>query len=194
MAEFDKAHWFTAKWEGGISDHPSDRGGYTAFGVSTEFLKDFVKTPANALFMNDIGLGGQINRHLMKKIDAKKAALIFRRAFWEPLKASLYRQDLATVLYDAAVNCGKSASVKFAQRAFNDTGAKTVLAVDGIPGPKSHAAFLSASSRLAVIAIQKRRDYFNSIASNRPSQKVFLRGWLNRANDLAAYISKFADD
>lgn len=193
MAEFDKAHWFTAKWEGGISDHPNDRGGFTAFGVSTEFMKDFVKKPGNVIFLDSIGLGGQVNRHLMKKIDAHKAALIFKRAFWQVLEPDLFRQDIATVLYDGAVNHGTATSVRLVQRAYNATNPKTVLATDGILGPKSRAVLLAADSRLARLAIQKRREYFEAIVNNRPSQKCFLRGWLNRVNALSDYIRKFED-
>jgi len=38
-ASFEAAHAFTARWEGGLVDHPDDPGGVTNFGVSLRFLQ-----------------------------------------------------------------------------------------------------------------------------------------------------------
>lgn len=37
---FQLAHAFTARWEGGLSDHPSDPGGITNHGVSLRWVQD----------------------------------------------------------------------------------------------------------------------------------------------------------
>ena len=39
MADFLKAHAFTARWEGRLVDHPSDPGGITNYGVSLRWLR-----------------------------------------------------------------------------------------------------------------------------------------------------------
>ena len=39
MGDFAKAHAFTARWEGGFTDHPADPGGVTNHGVSLRFLR-----------------------------------------------------------------------------------------------------------------------------------------------------------
>lgn len=40
---FQLAHAFTARWEGGLSDHPSDPGGITNHGVSLRWVQDLAR-------------------------------------------------------------------------------------------------------------------------------------------------------
>lgn len=192
MADFTKAHYFTAKWEGGISDDPQDRGGFTAFGVCTMFMKDFIKKPGNAAFLESLGLTGVVNRAFMKKIDARRAAKIFRREFWDPFCLSAYAQAPATVIYDAGVNCGAKTSLRIFQQAINNVlpKGKTRLVVDGLHGPKTHQAILDYGEKAAYGAIELRKARYRNIVKSRPGQNVFLRGWLNRADDLAQYIKR----
>ena len=39
MGNFEKAHEFTSRWEGGYVNHAADPGGATNFGISLRFLK-----------------------------------------------------------------------------------------------------------------------------------------------------------
>lgn len=41
------------------------------------------------------------------------------------------------------------------------------------------------SLALSKMLIIKRLNFYESIVKSRPSQKVFLRGWLRRSSDLA---------
>lgn len=184
MGNFDHAHAFTAKWEGGISDHPADRGGYTAYGVCEEFLKDFAKR--NRDFLHEIGVSLPVCRANMKKITRSVAAQILGREFWVGLDAMA--EPCATVTYDASVNHGRLRGVKLTQQAANlVTGAK--IAVDGVTGPKTREACALAPLAVALKAVELRENFFRNIVKNNPSQKVFLKGWLNRAADLRRYIS-----
>lgn len=191
MAEFQKAQWFTARWEGGISDHPADKGGYTAFGVCMEFMKDFAANPANRALLAQLGLAGAVNRGLMKKIDAGKAARILRSAFWDPHSLDEFAQIPAVIIYDASVNCGMRTGLRFMQQALNRT-ASTRLDTDGIMGPKTRAALLAHGDAAADCAMHQREAYYNNIVAKNPSQKVFLKGWLNRLNDLRQYVARLA--
>ena len=40
---FDTAHTFTARWEGGLTDHPADPGGLTKYGVSLRWVQDLAQ-------------------------------------------------------------------------------------------------------------------------------------------------------
>ena len=40
---FERAHAFTARWEGGLVDHPDDPGGITNHGVSFRWVKDLAE-------------------------------------------------------------------------------------------------------------------------------------------------------
>lgn len=193
MADFNEAHRFTAKWEGGISDHPADSGGYTAYGVCWAFLNDLYNTASGRKFLAGMGIAGPITRQLMtKKIDREAAARIFRFHFWDGQKiGELESQSLATVWYDLIVNHGIGGGGRMLQQALNNV-MKSGLAVDGVIGPKSRAALKTASGKACALeAVRVRENFFRNLAAKKPSQKVFLKGWLNRAADLRDYVSGF---
>lgn len=195
MADFMKAHEFTAKWEGGISDHPADRGGYTAYGVCFAFLNDLYNEKAGRAFLASLGIKGPITKTLMiKKIDRNVAAEIFRFYFWDGQKiGELESQTLATVWYDMAVNHGKGGGGRMIQQALNNAE-KAKLVVDGVIGPLSLAALKKArGSRCALEALRIRENFYRNLVARRPSQKSFLKGWLNRAADLKRFIARFED-
>lgn len=198
--KFNKAHIFVQKWEGGISDHPADKGGYTAYGVCTAFMRDFMAKPANRVWAgSELGLeipkGGCVDRAFMRKITKDMAARIFKRAFWDALDLDSHSLKTAVCVYDCAVNSGSGRSVRLLQQAHNNLKSKTAaaLVVDGLIGPKTHAAIkaLAASRETELVneLIRLRELFLRNIVKSNPSQSVFLKGWLNRTADLRKYVS-----
>lgn len=187
---FQKAHAFTAKWEGGLSDHPSDPGGLTKYGVCIVFLKDFAKS--ESAFLKDICVKLPVTDDTIRQLTKDQAAFIFKRAFWDKVKCGDLPLRPAVLLYDMAVNHGAKTAVKLCQRGVNAVFGKGTLVEDGLMGPKTRDALSKDTLALALAIIQKRRDYYQAIVANNPSRKVFLKGWLNRANDLEKYIRGIA--
>ena len=60
---------------------------------------------------------------------------------------------------------------------------QTLLGVtaDGIVGPKTIAK-LNATPDIVDKVYKARKDYFEAIVKNNPSQKKWLKGWMNRLN------------
>ena len=89
-------------------------------------------------------------------------------------------------MLDITVNHGGGGMARIAQRACNALGAK--LEVDGKYGPKTKSAIFEIAGKnpksFAVELCNWRADYFNRIVANNPSQKVFLKGWMNRVTEL----------
>ncbi len=184
---FVAAHQFTAKWEGGLSDHPADGGGLTAYGASLAFVGDLAKTAAGKNFLRQIGVGPlPVCRETILSLSRAQAAAMFEREFWTKLDLDALDGALAAVIYDGAVNCGPARSVKFAQRAANKIR-NARLVCDGILGPLSKAALAKPDAALLLAMCGERKDYCRAIVKNRPSQQVFLKGWLNRVNALEKF-------
>lgn len=184
-ADFFKAHEFTARWEGGLSDHPADNGGLTAYGASLKFVQGIAGTQGGRNFLQQIGVVLPVTRQTMRLVTADQARAMFRLEFWDALGLDCLPQRPATMLYDAAVNCGRAQSVKLAQRGYNCCvfhGVK--LAVDGKLGPLTRKALQQDTDTIVRAVIQARRDFYNDLAAARPSQGVFLKGWLNRCDSL----------
>lgn len=187
---FTIAHKFTAKWEGGESDHPDDGGGLTKYGVSLKFLGGLSGTQSNRDVLERMGIRLPITRQVIYDLTRDQAASLFRWQFWDKLRLSLIPLRPAVVLYDAAVNSGPAQSVKLAQRGYNRCVAYgQPLVVDGIMGPATRAAMQLADTDKALTAMLDAREaFFQTIVANNPSQQVFLRGWINRVDDLRRYV------
>ena len=171
---FHRAHAFTAHWEGGFSDHPADTGGLTAYGASIKFVQGIAATQQGRDWLQRIGFRLPVNKASMRSVT--------------PDMAEAFRP--ACALYDAAVNSGCAQSVKLAQRGYNACvgpyGVK--IEVDGILGPRTRASLACDTDALIRAVIQARRDFYEGLARDKPSQAVFLEGWLNRADALEKFL------
>lgn len=164
---FDKAMEFVFKWEGGLCEDKNDRGGITNYGVSLAFLKT-VKPDATR---EDI-----IN---MTKDDA---ADLFYKNFWLPCHCDELPDRIAFVVFDTAVNTGVKQASKFLQRVI---GVKD----DGVIGKDTLAAvdemfmdYEMSEDFMVAEYMKKRAQFYKDIVKKRPSQEVFLKGWLNRTS------------
>lgn len=185
QGSFQDAHEFTAKWEGGLSDHPADRGGLTAYGASISFVQGIADTASGKNFLQAIGVDVPVTKAVMRQLRPGQVATMFRREFWDPLRLDELPFRQAALLYDAAVNSGRAQAVKLSQRGYNRCVLHGVkLAVDGILGPMTRKALQNDTDAVVKAIIQARREFYESLVESAPAQRVFLNGWLNRANAL----------
>ena len=190
MDNFSIAHKFTLSWEGGESDDAADSGGFTKFGVSTAFLTDIASTQAGRDVLNSMGVILPVTRNTIRSLTETQAAGLFRWQMWNTLSLDLIPLRPAVVIYDAAVNSGPRQSVKFAQRGYNACVTYgQPLDADGIMGPATRKAMQQADTdKILMAMIDQREKFFNDLVRAKPSQEVFLRGWLNRVTDLRRYV------
>jgi lysozyme family protein len=89
---------------------------------------------------------------------------------------------LAIAHFDTIVNTGITQGAKFLQRCLN-------VKDDGIVGPGTLAA-LAASDQNSLIPgyLDQRRFFYQKIVLVNPKLQEFLKGWLNRVNDLEEII------
>ena len=189
LTAFDLAHTFTAKWEGGLADHPADPGGITNFGVSLRFLQNFAQNQDNREWLARIGIILPINERAIRTLNADHARHIFKRFFWDGMKLDNLPLLTSIATYDAAVNTGRGQSVKFLQRACNTLPGER-LEVDGLIGPKTYARAQESKpdSLLAGLCINERDTFYKCLVSGKPNYSPFLQGWLNRIAALRKYI------
>lgn len=161
--------------EGGYSDHPADRGGKTNMGITEGTL---ARAYAN----------GIVGHKDVKKLTRDEAAKVYDALYWGPSGAGQMPWPLCLLHFDAAVNHGLGGAGKQLQRTINRIKGP-VLAVDGAVGPATFAALKDIEIKFFCLELLKtRKEYFETIVRNNPSQKVFLKGWLNRIEKLKKYI------
>jgi len=169
---------FTLRWEGSkFTDDPADPGKATSHGISYRFLKNLPVKDA------DFNADGSITWQDVHAIDAEIAIRIYRRFFWESLRGDKLPGNLAMVMFDTAVNCGRSRAVKWLQYGL---GVKQ----DGILGPRTVEAVgvlnevcPDATGVLGRLVIACRRAHYLTLTEQMWAKK-YINGWLARADAL----------
>ena len=176
---FDKAMDFVFKWEGGLCEDANDAGGITNYGVCLRFLKTIKPTATRDDIIN------------MTKESAKD---IFYSEFWLKCHCDELPDKIAFALFDTAINVGCVQAVKFLQRALN-MHSGSHLRVDGIVGNETIAEIDDLIYNAGVPEVDivkdfigKREQFYKDLATKKPSQQSFLKGWLNRSESLKSVL------
>lgn len=163
MSNFERALAQTLGFEGGVSDHPLDRGGLTKWGITQRAYDRWRVTT-----------GAAKQTVLLCTVDEMRA--IYRADYWEPCSCDELPPALARAVFDMAVNSGPAQAKRTLQRSLG-------VAADGVIGPVTIAA---AQQHGNVLAFLKRRGGFIQDAIlTRPDQVAFLEGWISRLLDQA---------
>ena len=161
--------------EGGYSNHRSDRGGATRWGVTEAVARAH-------------GYAGE-----MRSLPRDEAETIYRRTYWlRPGldRAAMRAPKVAAELFDTGVNMGPDTAVGFLQRALNALNRGARDYPDIAPSPRIDAAtekaldgFMRKRPRggetvllKAIEALQGER--YLAITERRPANEAFLYGWL----------------
>jgi lysozyme family protein len=150
----------TLAHEGGYSNNSSDAGGETKYGISKRSYPDV-----------DI-----------KNLTLEQAKAIYKKDFWDNQGYSQIEDiNLASKVFDLGVNMGTQTAVILLQRALKANGFKT-LEDDGIYGSATVEALKNSDTKKILIALRSEAaGYYRRLVTANQSQKVFLKGWLNRA-------------
>lgn len=175
MSSFEPAIKVILWHEGGWVDNPADPGGETNFGISMLIIK------REGITLEQLGIKNW-DPGCLKKMNVNAAIDLYRDLFWNKYGYSRFNnQNVATKIFDAAVNMGPGRGHKLAQKAANACGA--TLTVDGILGPASVLGINACEPKAWLTAMAKEmEDYYRNLATARPALAVFLRTWLKRAS------------
>lgn len=174
MARFEDSIGIVLQHEGGFVNHPNDPGGVTNFGVSLRFLAEH---PEDGDFDGDGDVDG-VDIRRMTVADAKR---IYRKHFWVPHRYDrINNQAVATKIFDMTVNMGARRSHILTQTALNTFGLN--LATDGVLGPRTISAINGIDSAAFLAELRRQcAGFYRRLIEQRPSLKVFERGWMARA-------------
>ena len=161
MAEFEPAIKAVLALEGGLVDHPADRGGLTKYGLSQRAHPDL-----------DIAA-----------ITEAEARARYRQQYWHPLFDRITDQVKANKVFDLCVNLGPKGGITLVQRAINDErGSRGHVDVDGQFGAQTLMAVNLMPVRQFLRAVRARQvRHYVDLAMKDASQVAFLDGWIRRA-------------
>ena len=149
--------------EGGFVDDPVDRGGPTRWGITQETLSAWRGVP--------------VTREDVATLPIEDARRIYRQQYVEApgFAAAIPDERLLALVVDYAVLSGPRAATQALQRAIG-------IADDGILGPQTLRLLQAQAGSVEVyrrLLADRIRHHVEIVLTN-PSQRRFLRGWLNR--------------
>lgn len=148
---FDQAFDRLIGHEGGYVNDPRDPGGETNHGVTKRVAAENGYTGS------------------MRDFTRNAAKAIYRKQYWDAVKADQLPDDVRFHVFDAAVNSGVGQAARWLQRAVGVTD-------DGAIGPKTIAAALMAGPMLAARYSGARLKFMADL----PTWPSFGRGWARR--------------
>jgi lysozyme family protein len=165
MAKSELLMPFIQKWEGGYANNPNDKGGCTMKGIT---IKTYRKYFGEYKTCSDL-----------KNITEEQWLHIFENGYWNPCKGDdIIDQSIANIIVDWAWMSGVKTAIKKIQKIIG-------VEDDGIVGKQTLNAINSfPPDILFEIIYNERKKYYYNICENNPSQEVFLKGWMNRLNDM----------
>jgi lysozyme family protein len=157
--------------EGGYVNHPDDKGGATNWGITIATLANY--------------RGRSVSVADVNALTQSEARAIYKDLYYLQPKIDQLPEPFQPVVFDTCVNCGRLAAGKLFQQALGDAG--FACKVDGLIGAgtisMAIAAVKSRNDTAAVINAycDRRCKHYQAICQRNANQRVFLNGWLKRA-------------
>lgn len=176
MTHFSEAINVVLKHEGGFSDDPNDPGGATNYGISLRYLRTVGDLDGDGYLDGDFDHDGDVDAEDIRRMSMQNAVSIYKSQWWDRYGyESINSQDVATKVFDLAVNMGARQAHIIVQRALRAVG--KVVKEDGVIGPVTMAAINNYQSMMLLPAIRSEAaGFYRSL--NKPK---YIEGWLNRA-------------
>jgi lysozyme family protein len=192
MSEFLKAWRITLEHEGGYSDNYNDLGNFctgvdemigTKYGITCNSYWNYYNNPPTA--------------ENMRNLTVSQAGEIAKGTIWTPYNlGAIPLQPIANQIFDIMFHFSPTTGADIIQKALISTGINLpYYGNDKIFGSETLNAIIKAcntgkGAELNQNLINYRVAYYENRVKTRPDQLIFLKGWLNRANDYALRIIK----
>lgn len=173
MERFQKIFDYLLKVEGGYSNDKYDSGGKTKYGIIEVEARKY-------------GYKGH-----MRDMPIEVARNIYDKKYYHGNRLNEVVNDkIALSICDWIVNSGTWGAKK-AQQAINIIQGRQALTVDGKIGNNTLFALNNVDEkRFLEVYHELQRNFYRSIVRSNPTQKVFLKGWLNRVDRKEKYIKE----
>jgi lysozyme family protein len=161
LANFDVCLARLLVHEGGYTNHPSDPGGPTNFGITIFDYRKYVKRDATATDVRAM------------KLDEAKA--IYRAKYWDALRCDELPAGIDYVVFDYGVNSGIARSSRVLRRILNLSNDSGLVTNEVIA-----AAQASDASALVRAICDERLHFLTSLKT----WAVFGKGWSRRVAEV----------
>ena len=149
--------------EGGYVNHPKDPGGMTNLGVTKRVYEDWV--------------GYSVSEHTMQNLTEEDVAPIYKKNYWDRIKADELPSGLDLCVFDFGVNAGTGRAAKYLQNLIGTVA-------DGGIGPNTLRALANyVDSEGVESAIKNYQAERQSYYAKLKTFATFGRGWTRRVEE-----------
>ena len=149
--------------EGGYVNHPKDPGGMTNLGVTKRVYEDWV--------------GYSVSEHTMQNLTEEDVAPIYKKNYWDRIKADELPSGLDLCVFDFGVNAGTGRAAKYLQNLIGTVA-------DGGIGPNTLRALANyVDSEGVESAIKNYQAERQSYYEKLKTFETFGRGWTRRVQE-----------
>jgi lysozyme family protein len=172
----------TLKAEGGFTQSLADSGNYivedgkkilvgTNWGIAAPTLKAWLKRTPTMQEMKDL------------PIETAKA--IYRKEYFTSPGMGKLPDSIQANVFDMGVNAGQSRSIKILQQMLEDKGYELGSINGKINQPTVDACAKAEKNgvNLRSLFSDYRIEFYKDLVERKPKNKVYLKGWINRANE-----------
>lgn len=173
MTRFEECLKHILKFEGGYVNHPADKGKATNQGITQATLDTWNK---------ERGMPEGDVRYVSQ--DTVKD--IYKTKYWDVCHCDRLLPPLDLVVFDSAVNHGVGKASKLLQEVLG-------VKVDGVIGRQTLFNLptnVEVAKVLSEQIIELRTEFYFKIVKTNPTQNVFLKGWMNRLNQLKGMVRR----
>ena len=176
----EKIARYIVRAEGGYVDHPSDKGGATKFGITKRTWEEYCKEQGSKLVPVSELTEDEAVKYYIERYKSKDIGLL--------------PKELQLPVFDFEVNAGRNAIITLQNclNVYNQAGFSDDLKVDGVLGYKTagdakHWVEMLEVNYFCDFYVLDRIFYYRRLVQQNPSQFVFLKGWVNRAEKLFSW-------
>ena len=174
MATFSISFNLTMGAEGGYANNPADSGGQTYKGVARNYNPNWGGWAIvdSILATNPPNINAALGANAQLQTDIQS---FYMTNYWDVNSTgSINDQQIANQVFDTSVNMGAGRGAQFLQQAAGVT-------VDRIIGPQTLATVNAANPETLYNAfIALRKQFYQNIIANNPSQAQFQNSWFSR--------------
>lgn len=157
---FDLALAHVLKSEGGFVNHPDDPGGMTNLGCTKAVWEEWC--------------GHEVTEKTMRSLTPKDVAPLYKRKYWDKVKADDLPSGVDYCVFDTAINSGPGRAIKLLQGVVGTD-------MDGALGPKTLGAVKAFDQKQLIEDYSKRRLSF---MMDLPTWGTFGKGWTRRVSEV----------
>lgn len=165
---------FFYKWEGGLSRDKMDSASIYPCPTPLNGVGGY-HTNKGVTYKAWVSVFGHSKDDRFLNMNDEDWGDIFKGSYWDKVKGDeIQYQSIANVLVSWAWGSGSVTAIKQMQKVLG-------ISVDGIIGKQTLNSIHNSNEReLFDKCVKAREAFFRYICKTRPSNKKFLKGWLNR--------------